>query len=151
MTKLGMVLFGVTLLGTGTAIAYTLAKRKEEQTTNRASIPTLLNAACQSAARDDLNGFYTSVQGAGTLLDGNKQPALTEETGGPTLYRNYQAALVNPGSFQICEGSGPTLLGMANELASLGYDYESSQMLKMALAEASQLPALPQTQPGFQP
>jgi hypothetical protein len=135
MNKLGMVLFGVTLLGTGTAIAYTLAKRKENETTNRASIPALLNAACQSAARNDLNGFYVSVQGAGTLLDGNKQPALTEDW--PTLYRNYQAALASPGSFQICEGSGPTLLGMANELASLGYDYESSQMLKMALAEAS--------------
>jgi hypothetical protein len=137
MNKLGMVLFGVTLLGTGTAIAYTLAKRKEERTTDRASIPTLLNAACQSAARNDLNGFYVSVQGAGTLLDGNKQPALTEETGGPVLYRNYQAALINPTSFQICEGDGPTLLGMANELASLGYDYESGQMLRMALAEAS--------------
>ncbi len=135
MTKTGMLIFGVTLLGAGTALAYTLADSKRKRTTERGSMPALLDAACQSAMRGDRNGFFVSVQAAGTLLNGAAQPSLTEDAPNG-LYARYQGAITAPGTIRLCEGTGPTLLGLANELASYGYDYESSQVLRIALAEA---------------
>lgn len=136
MTKTGVILFGVGLLGAGTALAYTLAgNRKKQAITERGSMPALLNAACASAARGDRYNFMLSVQSAGTLLDGNAQPSLTEDAPNG-LFARYQGALASPDSLPLCEGTGPTLLGLANELASFRYDYESGQVLRIALAEA---------------
>jgi hypothetical protein len=137
MTKAGMVFLGVTLLGAGTALAYSLGESKRKRTTTeRGSMPALLNAACLSAARGDANGFYVSVQAAGTLLDGTAQPSLAEDAPNG-LFPRYQSAIVAPQSLPLCEGDGPTLLGLANELASYGYDYESGQILRIALTEVS--------------
>jgi len=135
MTKAGMVFFGVTLLGAGTALAYTLAKKdKYERAGNRASIPSLLNAACSAADRGDIDGFYVSVQAAGTLLDSTAQPKL-DDTAPDNLFGRYQVAVTAPETVPLCEGDS-TLIGLGNELASLGYDYEAGQVLRIALTEA---------------
>lgn len=133
MTKASMVFLGLTVLGAGSALAYTLASRKRERVSERGSMPALLNAACLSAARGDVNGFYVSVQAAGTLLDGNAQPSLSSDAPN-SLFSRYQVAVTAPDTLALCEGDN-TLLGLANELASYGYDYEASQVLRIALTE----------------
>lgn len=135
MTKTGMLLFGATLLGGGVALAYTL-KRKERQSevTDRGSIPSLLNAACASAARGDTDNYYLSVQAAGTLLDSSAQPSL-DETAPNNLFGRYQVAVSAPETLELCEGSD-SLIGLSGELASNHYDYEAGQVLRIALIEA---------------
>ncbi len=135
MSKTGMILFGVTLLGAGGALAYTLAGNKRTTTATRGNMMPLLNAACLSSQRGDRNGFFTSVQAAGTLLDGNAQPKLAEDAPNG-LYARYQGAVASPTSYSLCEVE-PSLLGLANELAAYGYDYESGQILRIALSEAA--------------
>ncbi len=136
MSKTGMVLFGITLLGGGATLAYALSKKKTTTaTSDKAAMMPLLDAACQSSQRGDRNGFFTSVQAAGTLLDGNAQPKLAEDAPNG-LYARYQGAIASPTSYSLCEVE-PSLLGLANELAAFGYDYESGQILRIALSEAA--------------
>jgi hypothetical protein len=78
-----------------------------------------------------------SVQAAATLLDASAGPSLGSEN--PTLLGQYQLAVSAPETLPLCESfGGPTMLSIAADLASQGYDYEADQVLRIVVAEASQ-------------